>query len=127
MMPSTSTHHATARRAARGKSTSPSGRGPATNAFALLKADHDEVSELFKKASSNRISDEKKQSLVEEICQALKVHAEIEESIFYPAAKEVLGEEDDMLGEAEVEHGSIKRLIAALEESAPDDKLYCAN
>src|SRR5687767_5001759 len=55
----------------------------ANDAIALLKADHQEVSELlerFEKARSNT-----KQKIAQQICNALTVHAQIEEEIFYPA------------------------------------------
>jgi hemerythrin superfamily protein len=55
----------------------------------------------------------------------LTVHAQLEEEIFYPAAREAL-EEQDLLDEAEVEHASAKELIAQLESTKPGAELYDA-
>lgn len=66
-----------------------------------------------------------KHNLVKQICDELTVHTQIEEEIFYPAAREAL-DEQDLLDEAEVEHASAKELIAQLESMEPDDELYDA-
>jgi hemerythrin superfamily protein len=55
----------------------------------------------------------------------LTVHAEAEEEIFYPAAREAI-EEQDLLDEAEVEHASAKDLIAQIEAMDSSDPLYDA-
>jgi hemerythrin superfamily protein len=97
-----------------------SSAGP--DAIELLKADHQEVAALFKEFES--AADDEKQELAQKICDALTVHAQIEEEIFYPAGYDALGGEDtDLLDEAEVEHGSIKDLVEALESHA-DDELF---
>ena len=79
------------------------------NAIELLKADHREVEKMF--AEFEKASDSKKEQLVEQICKALTIHAMLEEEIFYPACREKISEED-MLDEAQVEHDSVKILIA---------------
>jgi hemerythrin superfamily protein len=97
----------------------------ANDAIALLKADHKEVSDMFEKFETARSTKEK---LAQQICQALTVHAQIEEEIFYPAAREALGEDGkDLLDEAKVEHSSLKELIAAIEASSPQDDLFNAH
>lgn len=53
------------------------------------------------------------------------MHADIEEEIFYPAAREAL-EADDLLDEAEVEHASAKWLIAQIKDMDPNEDLYDA-
>ena len=70
-------------------------------------------------------SDKDKQELASKICRALTVHAQIEEEIFYPAAYDAL-DDDDLLDEAEVEHGSAKELIAQIESSSPSEPLFDA-
>src|SRR4051812_10015530 len=52
------------------------------SAIVLLKADHREV-EAFFKAYKRSGSESEKQTLAKKICNALKVHARIEEDIFY--------------------------------------------
>src|SRR5258706_15143990 len=81
-------------------------------AIALLMADHDEVEALFKQFQKMKNDGAQKADIVEQICEALTVHAEIEEELFYPAARDALAEkDDDLLDEAEVEHASIKSLV----------------
>ena len=53
------------------------------------------------------------------------MHAQIEEEIFYPAAREALPS-DDLLDEAKVEHDSAKGLIGQIESSTPGDELFDA-
>lgn len=79
------------------------------NAVDLLKADHREVEKMF--AEFEKASDNKKEQLAKQICKALTIHAMLEEEIFYPACREKISEED-MLDEAQVEHDSVKILIA---------------
>jgi len=97
------------------------------DAIKLLTKDHREVETLFKKFESAKDNNDEKADIVAHICEALTVHAEIEEEMFYPAARDALGEKgEDLLDEAEVEHASIKSLVAELEEAEPDDDLYDA-
>jgi len=115
-MPTAAKHTTTQRRTARTRS-----RGGKEDAVKLLKADHKEVSDMAKKFESGRLSKDRKIALAKQICLALTVHAQIEEEIFYPAAREAVRGGDDLLDEAEVEHGSIKELVAAIENASPDD------
>jgi len=88
------------------------------DAFSLLTADHKLVKSLFKEfdALKEDGDDDQKAALVEQICNELKVHAQIEEEIFYPAVREAT-EATDLMDEADVEHASAKQLIAQLEQS----------
>ncbi len=96
----------------------------AQDAVALLKADHRQVEEWFEQfEASNRSATKKK--LAEQICQALTVHAEIEEEIFYPAFIEAT-QDKELHHEAIVEHDGAKKLIAEIENSGPDDEYYDA-
>jgi hypothetical protein len=114
---------------AKAKKKAPARRGAANargreDAIALLKADHRQVEEWFEQFESTRSADRKKK-LAGQICQALEVHTEIEEEIFYPAFLQAT-EEEDIHHEAEIEHESAKKLIAEIEESGPDDDYYDA-
>jgi hemerythrin superfamily protein len=97
------------------------------DAIALLMADHKKVKKLF--SDFNKLkdegSDEDKAAIVEQICNELKVHTEIEEEIFYPAVRKDI-DDADLMDEALVEHAGAKDLIAQLEEASPDDDLYDA-
>src|SRR5262245_60005120 len=71
-----------------------SGRSKAQDAIKLLKADHDEVEELFAQyEKQKKKGDTDKAELIDKICTALTVHAQIEEEIFYPAARNALEED----------------------------------
>ncbi len=93
-------------------------------AIAILRADHKLVSELFAEVDKTK-KQEKKIKLVEQICQELTIHAQVEEEIFYPAVKDALND-DELVPEAQVEHASLKMLIAELEGAQGDDEMYDA-
>ena len=59
--------------------------GPPQEATAMLRADHKTVSALFAQYEGAR-SMLKKKALVSRICNELRVHTQIEEEIFCPAA-----------------------------------------
>ncbi|HEV8391790.1 MAG TPA: hemerythrin domain-containing protein [Dongiaceae bacterium] len=117
-MPTTAKHTTTHRRAG-ARSRAQTGK---EDAVKLLKADHKEVSGLVEKYENGRLSKDRKIAVAKQICLALTVHAQIEEEIFYPAAREAsIRDGEDLLDEAEVEHGSIKELVASIENASPDD------
>src|SRR5579863_3733811 len=98
------------------------------DAITLLTADHAEVKKLFKEFEDLKEEDgaeEEKSALVAQICNELKVHAAIEEEIFYPAVRKAI-DDSDLMDEALVEHAGAKELIAQLEDMSPDDELYDA-
>jgi len=95
------------------------------DAVSLLKQDHDDVSALLKEYE--RAQGASKKSIAQRICKALSVHAQIEEEIFYPAARQALGEDGkDLLNEADVEHATIKGLVSRIERSSLSDEHYDA-
>jgi hemerythrin superfamily protein len=118
---------AKSRRAARKparKSSASRRSSRANDAIALLKSDHRQVEKWFEECLSARAEGRKK-DLAQKICQALKVHTQIEQEIFYPAFLEATGEED-IHHEAEVEHDSAKKLIGEIEQSGPEHEYYDA-
>lgn len=90
------------------------------DAITLLKEDHREVKKLFKDFEDAK-GDGRKQKLAHQICLELSVHAELEESIFYPACEGIVDEEE--LKEGYVEHDAAKLLIAEIvaNEGGDDD------
>ena len=93
------------------------------NAVQLLSADHREVEDLFEqfeKADSNA----RKEKIARQICTELKVHAMIEEELFYPALRGKIS--DDDLDEAIVEHDGAKVLINDIEAASASDDFYDA-
>ena len=114
---------------ARSTSTSTSGRNTDAprDAIALLKQDHRTVSALFEEFE--KADEEEQATIAQRVCQLLTVHAQIEEELLYPAAKEAFeGEEEDedLVNEAEIEHGSAKELIAKIEGMSSGDEHFKA-
>jgi hypothetical protein len=93
------------------------------DATQLLAQDHREVEALFEKFEKAG-SDGSKERLARQICTELKIHAMIEEEIFYPALRGKI--EDDSLDEAYVEHDGAKMLINDIEAGEPSDHFYDA-
>jgi hypothetical protein len=90
-----------------------------------LKQDHREVEEWFDEYNELKEDDDRKRALVEKICLALKVHAQIEEEIFYPQARKAT-KDNDLIDEAAVEHATVKHLIGEIEGMEVDEELYDA-
>jgi hypothetical protein len=94
----------------------------APDAVALLKADHQQVKawfEAFEKATSAA----KRKQLATDICNALMIHTEIEEEIFYPAFLDATRDKDKH-HEAVVEQAGAKDLVAQIQASDPADDYY---
>jgi len=99
----------------------------APDAIALLKDDHAKVSKMFEQYDKlGDRAEKKKGELCRKICTELKIHTQIEEEIFYPATREALPKEDDLLDEAEVEHDGARKLIKELDAMQPGDDLFDA-
>ncbi|MBC6980428.1 hemerythrin domain-containing protein [Caulobacter sp. 17J80-11] len=88
------------------------------DALELLKRDHREVEQLFRKFDQTQDENERS-ALAERVCLMLKVHTQIEEELFYPALRGKL--EEEMLNEAVVEHKSAKQLISDIEGADVED------
>jgi hemerythrin superfamily protein len=94
------------------------------DATILLQADHREVESYFEQFK-NAEGDDDKKALARKICAALRVHAQVEEEIFYPAARKAT-KDYDLLDETTVEHAGAKVLIAEIEAMQPGMPLYDA-
>jgi hypothetical protein len=95
-------------------------------ALEMLKEDHDRVKKAFKEFEKlDREDSETMQQLVQTVCEELKVHAALEEEIFYPAVREAIDDED-IMNEAQIEHETAKMLIEQLENMGPDDPNFHA-
>lgn len=80
----------------------------------LLQKDHEAVKKLFSEFDKlGDTSHKKRSSLAEQICEELRIHAAIEEEIFYPAVKSVRDKEAKFdVEEALQEHKQVKAAIA---------------
>ena len=103
-------------------------RASEIDALTLLKADHDKVRDLFKQFEElmeQEDAEEQKGVLAQKICNELKVHAQIEEEIFYPVVRAAI-DDDELMDEADVEHEAVKELVEQIEAMRPSDDLYDA-
>src|SRR4051812_26679739 len=81
-------------------------------AVALLKDDHDRVKGLFDRFEKAR-GRAARVKVVREALAELKVHAALEEELFYPSVRKAAGKE--VMNEADEEHHVAKLLIAELD------------
>ena len=91
---------------------------PEKHAISILIKDHDKVKELFDRFEKSESSGEK-EKLIAEALTELKIHAVIEEEIFYPAVRKQLGR--DLMNEADEEHHVARVLIAELDRDGTRD------
>ena len=89
-----------------------------TNAVAMLRKDHATVKQLFEQFEDADGSAER-QKVMEKALNELKIHATLEEEIFYPTIRQKVGE--DIMNEADEEHHLARLLIAELDELKSDD------
>jgi hemerythrin-like domain-containing protein len=81
-------------------------------AVAMLKDDHERVKSLFDQFGEAK-SRPAKLKIVRAALTELKVHAAIEEELFYPAVRKPVGKE--VMNEADEEHHVAKLLVAELD------------
>jgi hypothetical protein len=94
---------------------------PEKHAIAILKKDHDTVKGLFddfRKAEKTA----EKEKIINQALTALKIHAVLEEEIFYPTVRAHVGSK--IMNEADEEHHVAKVLIAELDRGANNDHRY---
>jgi hemerythrin superfamily protein len=85
------------------------------DAIQLLKADHRKVKDLFARYESARDFTTKEQ-IARQVFTELDIHAQLEETIFYPAFAEQADAEGGQLIEAAREdHQTVKNLMAELQ------------
>jgi hemerythrin superfamily protein len=95
------------------------------NAIDLLEQQHREVEELFEEfEGAGERAKKTKERLCREISDALTIHAEIEEKLFYPESKQE--DTEELLREAVEEHLSMKRVLADLIEGDVEDDQFDA-
>src|ERR1700730_3733803 len=87
---------------------------PEKHAIAILKKDHEKVKGLFEQFEKAETSAAKKK-IMEEALRELKIHAILEEEVFYPAVRRHVGGE--IMNEADEEHHVARVLIAELDHT----------
>jgi hypothetical protein len=85
---------------------------PEKHAISILKKDHETVKDLFDRFEETDSVAEKKKIITRAVME-LKIHAAIEEEIFYPTVREYVGA--DTMNEADEEHHVARVLIAELD------------
>lgn len=92
------------------------------NAITMLKADHAGVKRLLRElAETSERATKQRESLVNQIERELKMHAQLEEEIFYPAfLSAAKGQEsEDLFYEAAEEHHLVDMVLPALKAANP--------
>ncbi|MFI9386948.1 hemerythrin domain-containing protein [Kutzneria sp. NPDC052558] len=98
-----------------------------TDAIVLLKEDHKTVEGLFKKfEQAGDRAFVTKRRLVDSIVRELTTHAYIEETIFYPAAREAVPETEDHVLESVEEHHVVMWMLSELDKLAPEAENFDA-
>ena len=96
------------------------------DAIKWLTDDHNKVKKMFKEFEKlHKKNEEGKEEIVQQICKELTIHAQLEEEIFYPAAREAI-DDDDLMNEAAVEHQAAKDLIEKIQSMNSSDPMYDA-
>jgi hemerythrin superfamily protein len=90
----------------------------------MLREDHQKVQELFRRFEQSE-DEQTKNEIAQTAIQELTVHATLEEEIFYPAAQEVI-EEEDLIDEAQEEHHVAKLLMNELRKMKAKDQRFDA-
>jgi hemerythrin superfamily protein len=84
--------------------------------FEALQTDHREIADLLRRARQS--ADD---VLVRQVCDALTLHAEVEETVLYPEVRRIVDGGDDIADGAEAEHAAIRTLVAQIYEAPPAD------
>lgn len=98
---------------------------PPGGILALLRADHARMRAMFHEfAMLDSEEEERRERLVDDLCDELTLHAMLEEELFYPALRALV--DDYLLDNAELEHDSLRELILQLETLFPDNDFFDA-
>jgi hemerythrin superfamily protein len=89
------------------------------DALAILVLDHKEVDDLFEQF--DRAGETFEGGLLDQLIEALSVHAAVEEQVLYPAMRKALSDGETKVREAIADHQKVKEALARLETMAPLD------
>ncbi len=96
------------------------------NALEYLESQHREVEKLFAELEAmpeKHHAGDQRRSLINQIVDALTLHANLEETFLYPLAKEI---DDDLTLEAYEEHDVVKLLLKKLTVIRTNDETFMA-
>jgi hypothetical protein len=99
------------------------GKKPA-DAISFLQTDHRRIESGFRKLDKARDRD-RKSEVAHKVCEALRIHAQIEDEIFYAAFLAATGDKR-ACHQAEVEHDGLRTLIAEIEQCSPREIYFDA-
>ena len=88
----------------------------------MIRMDHTAVLETFHQYEIDS-SPKTKKALVNTVCLALEIHAQLEEEIFYPAMRGIASD-SSVLDKSVPEHSEMRQLIAQLRTMKPNDPAY---
>jgi hypothetical protein len=92
------------------------------SATAMIRMAHTHAMATFHRYHPDT-SPGRKQAIAETLCIALEIHARLEEEIFYPAMRKV---DPDLIDKSIPEHNEMRRLIARLRETRPEERDFDA-
>jgi hemerythrin-like domain-containing protein len=99
------------------------------NVITMLKSDHARIKRLLRElAETSERTVKQRETLVAQIERELKMHAQLEEEIFYPAFKAASrgSEAEDLFYEAAEEHHIVDMVLPALKSANPKSKEFAA-
>jgi hemerythrin HHE cation binding domain-containing protein len=91
---------------------------PDNHAISIILKDHDKVKDLFHRFDKTESAAAREKIIIEAVTE-LKIHAVIEEEIFYPAVRKHVGK--DLMNEADEEHHVARVLIAELDATGREN------
>ncbi len=107
----------------------PAVRATSKDAIQLIKKDHATVRDLLSDLEETTARGAKKRTdLLEKIALEVRVHAQIEEEIFYPAFQDAAETKEDekLFYEAAEEHAIVHEKLPVLESTDPGTELFSA-
>lgn len=101
---------------------------PKLDAVGLLRAEHRQIKRLFTNFKSHCVRGapgKERRAIAAQICDAVTLHSQIEEGLFYPLVRSATSE-DALMDEALVEHTVANDLIIQISVMHPMEMLYDA-
>lgn len=100
------------------------------NAITMLKSDHATIKRLLRELNdTTERATKQREELVRQLEQEVKMHAQIEEEVFYPAFKAATKKDEEtqeLFYEAAEEHHVVDMVLPALKTANPKSKEFTA-